>query len=326
MEIRGKRFLVTGGAGFIGSHLVDMLLEEDVDEVVVFDNFIRGGIHNLEQAINDERMSLFEVKGDLLHQDEVERATQNIDGVFHMASLCLAHCQEYPRAGFDVNITGTFNLLDVCVRNKVKRVVFASSSSVYGNAVYSPMDEEHPFNNRNFYGATKIAGEALFPAFYHKFGFDYVALRFMNVYGPRQDYLGAYVAVIIKIIDRVQQGLPPVIHGDGSQAFDFLYVRDACRGCILAMKAQVSDKCYNLSTGSQVTILSLGREILRLMDSSLEIDFQSVDDQTLVTDRIGSTEKAQKELGFTAEFTLEEGLRRVIDWKLRQARMTHQVE
>ena len=205
MEIQGKSFLVTGGAGFIGSHLVDMLLEEDAARVVVFDNFIRGGVHNLEQAMNDDRVVLFEVKGDLSRLDEVNRATRDVDGVFHLASLCLAHCQEYPRSALDVNIGGTFNLLESCVKNNVKRVLFASSSSIYGNAVYSPMDEDHPFENHNFYGATKIAGEALFRAFFFKYDLEYIALRFMNVYGPRQDYLGVYVAVILSIIERLQR-------------------------------------------------------------------------------------------------------------------------
>ena len=168
MDIAGKKFLVTGGAGFIGSHLVDMLLREDVARIVVFDNFIRGGTHNLEQAIKDDRLELFEEKGDLTHVDQVNRATRNIDGVFHLASLSLPYCQKYPRSGLDVNIVGTFNLLDACVNNNVKRIVFASSSSIYGNAVYSPMDEKHPFQYRDIYAATKLAGESLFRVFYFK--------------------------------------------------------------------------------------------------------------------------------------------------------------
>ena len=323
MELKGKRFLVTGGAGFIGSHLVDMLLKEDVTKIVVFDNFIRGGSHNLEQAMKDERLELFEVKGDLTHLDEVIRATQKIDGVFHLASLCLAHCQEYPRSALDVNIVGTYNLLEACVKNNVKRVIFASSSSIYGNAVYSPMDENHPLENRNIYGATKIAGEALFRAFYYKYGLEYLALRFMNVYGPRQDYMGVYVAVIMSIIDRLERGLQPIIHGDGSQAFDFIFVRDICRSLIAAIRSSLSDRCYNISSGKQVSILELCNLIMRIMKKNVLVEFKKVEDKTLVTDRVGSTEKAKAELGFQPEVSLEEGLRQVINWKVYEGAADH---
>ena len=196
MKIEGNRFLVTGGAGFIGSHLVDMLLEQGAAQVVIFDNFIRGEMHNLTQALQDQRTEVFEGKGDLTLLKELNRATLGMDGVFHLASLCLAHCQEFPRSGLDVNVTGTFNILEACVKNKVKRIMFASSSSIYGNAVYSPMDEKHPLETKNFYGASKIAGEALCRAFYFKYGLEYLGYRFMNIYGPRQDYLGVYVAII----------------------------------------------------------------------------------------------------------------------------------
>jgi len=318
MNILGNRFLITGGAGFIGSHLVDMLLDEGAEKVLVFDNFVRGGIYNLEHALKDERVTLFEVKGDLSRSDEIEKACQGIDGVFHMASICLAYCQEYPRSALDANICGTFNLLEACVKNDVKRVVFASSSSVYGNAVYSPMDENHPFGNRNFYGATKIAGEALHRAFHFKYGLDYLGLRFMNVYGPRQDYLGAYIAVIIKIIDRLQKNLPPIIFGDGSQSFDFVFVKDACRACVLAMRSQLTDEYFNISSGVQVSILELCKTLLRIMEKDVEIEFQRVDDNTLVTDRIGSVEKASSDLGFKVQTSLEDGLQEVVCWKANQ--------
>ncbi len=316
MEIEGKKILVTGGAGFIGSHLVDMLLEYDIEKVLIFDNFTRGGEHNIQNAIKDNRVELFEVKGDLTHPDEVNKATSDIDGVFHMAGLCLEYCQKYERSALDVNITGTFNLLEACVKNNVRRIIFASSSSIYGNAVYSPMDEVHPYTNRNFYGATKIAGESLFRAFYFKYGLEYLALRFMNVYGPRQDYLGAYVAVIIKMIDRLQQDLPPIILGDGSQGFDFVYVKDVCQSCILAIRSPLSDRCYNISKGEKVTVLNLCKKIIKLMDKYVEIEFQLTDDKTLVTNRTGSTEKAKNELNFEATTSLIQGLRKVIDWKL----------
>jgi UDP-glucose 4-epimerase len=319
MKIEGNRFLVTGGAGFIGSHLVDMLLEQEAAQVVIFDNFIRGEMHNLTQALQDQRTEVFEVKGDLTHLNELNRATLGMDGVFHLASLCLAHCQEFPRSGLDVNVVGTFNLLDACVKNGIQRVMFASSSSIYGNAVYSPMDEDHPHENRNFYGATKIAGEALIRAFHFKYDLEYLAYRFMNVYGPRQDYLGVYIAVIIKIIDRLHQNLSPIIFGDGSQGFDFVFVKDVCRSLVLGMESSLSDESYNISSGKQTSILELCKTIIKLMDKEeIPIEFKEVNDNTLVKNRIGSTEKAKKELEFEVDTSLEEGLMQVIEWKLSQ--------
>ena len=320
MDIAGKKILVTGGAGFIGSHLVDMLLREDVAKIVVFDNFIRGGAHNLEQAMKDNRLELFEEKGDLTHQDDVNRATRNIDGVFHLASLSLPYCQKYPRSALDVNIVGTFNLLDACIKNNVKRIVFTSSSSVYGNAVYSPMDEKHPLEYRDFYAATKLAGEALFRTFYFKYNLAYISLRFMNIYGPRLDYSGAYVAVIMKIIDRLEQDLAPIIYGDGSQSFDFVFVEDACRSLILAMISSLTCNTYNISSGKQISILDLCKRIQRIMNKNIPIKFINKDKgQHLVTNRIGSTKKAKDDLGFDVDILLESGLKQVIDWKLSQS-------
>ena len=319
MEIKGKKILITGGAGFIGSHLADILLDYDVDKVIIYDNFIRGTTNNIENALKDKRVELFHVKGDITHTDELDKALKGIDVVFHFASLCLAYCQEYPRAALNVNITGTYNLLEACVNNKIKKIIFASSSSIYGNADYSPMDEKHPFNNKNFYGATKIAGEALFKAFYHKYGIEYLALRFMNVYGPKQDYQGIYVAVIMKIIDQLQNNLPPVINGDGSQSFDFIYVKDVCRACILAMHSNLSDQHYNISSGIQTSVLELCKKIMQLMNKEdIKILFNPTNDTTLVTNRIGSTLKALNELNFSTEVSLEQGLKEVIKWKKSQ--------
>jgi UDP-glucose 4-epimerase len=319
VKINGKSFLVTGGAGFIGSHLVEMLLEKGAEKVVIFDNFIRGSSHNLTDALPNEKVELFGVKGDTTHMDELEDAVKGIDGVFHLAALCLAHCQDYPRASLDVNVVGTFNILEACIKNKIKRVIFASSSSIYGNSIYSPMDEKHPWGNRNFYGATKIAGEALIRAFHFKYGLDYLAYRFMNVYGPRQDYLGVYIAVIIKIIDRLHQNLPPIIYGDGSQAYDFVFVKDACRSLVYGMESSINDESYNISSGKQTSILEVCNTILKLMDKEdIPIEFKEVNDNTLVKNRIGSTEKAKIDLGFEVDTSLEEGLMQVIEWKLKQ--------
>ncbi|MBV9134279.1 MAG: SDR family NAD(P)-dependent oxidoreductase, partial [Chloroflexi bacterium] len=197
MDLSDKRLLVIGGAGLIGSHIVDELTRTDAAEIIIYDNFTRGRLANLQQALRDTRVSIFPHGGDVLHTDILNRAMEGIDGVFHLAALWLLHCHEYPASAFDVNIRGTFNVIDAAIKHGVKKVVYSSSASVYGDAVEIPMTEDHPYNNNTFYGATKICGEHMFRSLGHRYGLDWVGLRYMNVYGPRQDYRGAYIAVMM---------------------------------------------------------------------------------------------------------------------------------
>jgi UDP-glucose 4-epimerase len=314
MEIEGSRILVIGGAGFIGSHVVDELIKEDVKEIIVYDNFCRGTIDNLKDALKDTRVRIYEVGGDICQTDILDSAMKGIDYVFHLAALWLLQCYEYPRAAFDVNIRGTFNVLEACVNNRVKKLIYSSSASVYGDAVEIPMREEHPFNNRTFYGATKIAGEQMCRAFYHRHGLNYVGLRYMNVYGPRQDYKGAYIAVIMKVLDRLDQGLSPIVYGDGSQAYDFIYVGDTAQANVSALKGNTSDEFYNVGMGVQTSIRVLCEQILQIKGSHLKIQYEPAG-QTFVTNRIGSIEKAQKDLRFEAKVELQEGLRKLMEWR-----------
>jgi UDP-glucose 4-epimerase len=236
------------------------------------------------------------------------------DLVIHLAALWLLQCYEYPAAAFETNIRGTFNILEACRDNKIERLVYSSSASVYGDAVEIPMTEEHPFNNRTFYGATKIAGEAMARAFNERYGVNYIGLRYMNVYGPRQDYKGTYIAVIMKILDRLDNGLPPVVYGDGTQSYDFIYVEDVARANILGLKANTTDTFYNVGMGTKTSIKELAEMLLKITNSKLEIEYRP-EGQTFVTNRIGSTEKAYKDLGFKATVNLEEGLKKLIDWR-----------
>ena len=314
MEIKGSKILVIGGAGFIGSHLVEELLKEDAGEIVVYDNFSRGTITNLESALRDPRVSVFSAGGDICQADILKEAMEGKDAVFHLAALWLLQCHEFPRAAFDVNIRGTFNVIECCRDCGVKKLVSSSSASVYGDAVELPMTEDHPFNNRTFYGATKIAGEQMCRAFYERYGLNYVGLRYMNVYGPRQDYRGAYVAVMMKILDRIDQGLPPVVYGDGSQSYDFVFVRDVARANILALKADISDEFFNVGTGEQTSISELAELLLRLTGSKLEVEYLP-EGTTFVTNRVGSTKNASNALDFTALTPLEEGMKELISWR-----------
>lgn len=313
-EIRGKRVLVIGGAGFIGSHVVDELLKEDIEQVIVYDNFTRGAHENLTEALRDPRCRVFEAGGDITHTDILAAAAKEADMVVHLAALWLLHCHDYPRSAFDVNIRGTFNVLEACRDHQIERLVYSSSASVYGDAVELPMTESHPFNNRTFYGATKIAGEAMCRAFNERYGLNYVGLRYMNVYGARQDYKGTYIAVIMKMLDRLDQGLAPILYGDGSQAYDFIYVSDCARANVCALKSSATDSFYNVGSGSRTSLRELAELILDITGSSLPIQYEPAG-KTFVTNRVGSTEKAARELGFRTTTELREGLAQLISWR-----------
>jgi nucleoside-diphosphate-sugar epimerase len=314
LDLSGKRILVIGGAGLIGSHLVDELLKTDVKDVIVFDNLTRGTTDNLRNALKDKRVTIFSDGGDILHRDILEKAMVGVDGVFHLAAVWLLQCHEYPETAFEVNVRGTFNVIMAAIRQKVRRVVFSSSASVYGDAVELPMTEEHPYNNFTFYGAAKIAGEHFFKSLGHRYGLDWVGLRYMNVYGPRQDYMGAYIAVMHKILDRIENGKPPIVYGDGSQQYDFIHVVDVARANVLAMQADTTGKCYNVGRGIGTSIKELTELLLRLSGSDLKIQYEKAG-LTFVTNRVGSAERAKRDIGFNWKIDLEEGMRSLIEWR-----------
>lgn len=314
MDLNGKRILVIGGAGLIGSHVVDQLLKEPVKEVLIYDNFTRGREDNLREALKDPRCRIFEIGGDITQRDILEKAMEGIDGVFHLAALWLLHCHEFPESAFRVNVEGTFNVIMAAIRNKVQRVVYSSSASVYGNAVEIPMTEEHPYNNDTFYGATKIAGEHMFLSLGKRYQLPWVGLRYMNVYGPRQDYKGAYIAVMHKILDRLESGGRPQVYGDGSQQYDFVAVEDVARANICAMKSEATGKSYNVGRGIGTSIRELTELLIRLSGKEAEIEYLPAG-LTFVTNRIGSTGAAERDLGFQWTIGLEDGMQRLIDWR-----------
>tara|TARA_B110001450_G_C17633271_1_gene486128 strand:+ start:422 stop:1390 length:969 start_codon:yes stop_codon:yes gene_type:complete len=314
--LENKKVLVTGGAGFIGSFVVTELLKENVGEVVVYDNLARGDMSYIEEQLKDTRCNYF--KGDLREIDLLNTAMTGCDYVIHLAAMWLLHCKDYPRTAFDVNIQGTFNVLEACASNKVSRLVYSSSASVYGDASEVPMTEEHPFNNRNFYGASKIACEAMCRAFYDRYDLDYVGLRYMNVYGPHQDQTAAYTGVVPIMLNKIDANEPPVINGDGTQAYDFIYVEDVARSNVLALKATSTDEFYNVGSGVQTSIKELCDLILELKESDLKVTYRpySEDDaRRMVQNRIGCPKKASRDLDFDYTYSLREGLLRLIKWR-----------
>jgi UDP-glucose 4-epimerase len=315
MDLKGKKLVVIGGAGLIGSHTVDRLTQEDVGEVLIYDNFARGSMGNLEGALKDPRVKIYDVGGDITQPDILQSALDGADGVFHFAALWLLQCHEFPESAFKVNVEGTFNVLQACVAKNVSRLVYSSSASVYGDAVSEPMAEDHPFMNKNFYGATKIAGEAMARSYHHRYGLDFVGLRYMNVYGPRQDYQGAYIAVIMKMLDAIDRGEGPTILGDGSEAFDFVAVEDCAYANVQAMKATATDEFYNVGTGKRTSLKEIAEKLLRLTGSNQDINYAPRSQATLVRNRIGDPAKASREIDFTAQIGLDEGLTRLIEWR-----------
>jgi UDP-glucose 4-epimerase len=320
-KLTDKNILVIGGAGFIGSFVVEELLKYPVGEVVIYDNFVRGKQENIEKSLRDSRCRIFEFGGDIRDVDILDKAVEEADYVIHLAAMWLLHCRDFPRTAFDVNIGGTFNVLEACAKHNVKRLVYSSSASVYGDALKVPMDEEHPFNNRNFYGATKISGEAMCRAFYDRYGLKYVGMRYMNVYGPRQDQNAVYSGVVPIMLNKIARNEPPVINGDGSQAYDFIYVRDVARANVLALASDETDEFFNVGTGVQTTIRELCETILRMKESELQVEYRPYsedDNRRLVKNRIGDTRKASDQLGFMAEYTLEDGIEALIEWRLQE--------
>ncbi|TND06493.1 MAG: UDP-glucose 4-epimerase [Bacteroidetes bacterium] len=323
MELKGKKVLVIGGAGFIGGFVVAELLREEAGQVIIYDNFARGKMDNIRESLEDPRCTIHPTGGDIRDTDILNDAMQGVDYVFHLSAMWLLHCKDYPRTAFDVNIQGTFNVLEACVKNNIKKLIYSSSASVYGDAVQVPMTEEHPFNNKNFYGATKIAGEAMCTAFNDRYGLSVIGLRYMNVYGPGQDQHAVYSGVVPIMLNKIDANESPTINGDGSQAYDFIYVEDVARCNVAALKSDTAFGNYNVGTGVQTTIRELCDTILRLKNSKLQVTYKpySADDaRALVKNRIGSTEKAEKEIGFHYQYNLEQGLLRLIEWRNRTMR------
>jgi UDP-glucose 4-epimerase len=312
-RMEGTKCLVTGGAGFVGSTIVDQLLDAGAAEVRVLDNFVRGNIGNLSQAIETGRVKVTD--GDICDRGVVDNLVRGTDYVFHQAALRITRCAEAPREAVAVLIDGTLNVLDSAVRHGVKKVMAASSASVYGEPSYLPIDEAHPFNNRTMYGAGKIAGEQMLRAYYTTSGLPYVAFRYFNVYGPRMDISGVYTEVLIRWLDAIESGKPPLIFGDGSQSMDFVFIEDVARANVLAAQSDVTDEVFNVGTGIQTSLNQLCEILLRLTDSKLRPEYREARAVANVQTRRAAVDKIKRELGFEATVSLEQGLRELICWR-----------
>lgn len=312
-QITGARVLVTGGAGFVGSAIVEQLLSEGAAEVIALDNFVRGSRANLAFAAG--RRELKVVEGDIRDVALVDKLSRGIDYVFHQAALRITRCAEAPKEAVEVLIGGTQNVLEAAIREGIKKVVFASSASVYGEPSYLPMDEAHPFNNRTMYGAGKIACEQMLRAYFTTQGLPYVALRYFNVYGPHMDITGVYTEVLIRWLDAIEENKSPQIFGDGKQSMDFVYVGDVARANLLAVQSDVSDEVFNVGTGVQTSLDELCKLLLRITHSPLHPEYREARKVANVQARRAAVDKAEKMLGFKARVELAEGLEQLIRWR-----------
>src|SRR5262245_7739642 len=315
--MKNSRILITGGAGLIGSHIADLLVDKDVAEIVVIDNFVRGRHENLATALARKPITI--IDGDIGDPELLAEIMPGIDIVFHQAALRITQCAEEPRLAVDVLVNGTFNVLEAAVKAGVRKVVAASSASVYGMAEQFPTTERHhPYNNRTLYGAAKAFNEGLLRSFHDMYGLNYVALRYFNVYGPRMDVHGVYTEVLIRWMERIASGKPPLIFGDGQQTMDFISVEDIARANILAAESPCSDEVINIASGVETSLNELLRELLRAMGSSLSPEYVAERKINPVARRLADTRRAEERLGFRAQIPLAEGLRRLVDWWLEE--------
>jgi UDP-glucose 4-epimerase len=314
-SLEGATVLVTGGAGLIGSHIVDQLVDAGADEIRVLDNLVRGRRDNLAEAAARRTIRFFE--GDVRDRETVRQAVAGCDLVFHQAAIRITLCAEQPRECMEVLVGGTFNVFEAAVEERVGKVVYASSASIYGAADDFPTDERHhPYNNRTLYGAAKQMNEGIARSFREMYGLASVGLRYFNVYGPRMDVTGAYTEVFIRWLDCADMGRRPQIHGDGSATMDFVYVGDVARANLLAALASREDDVYNVASGRETSLLELWRAIQRVTGTyQLEPEFQPPRKVNPVPRRLADTTRARQELGFTAETPLEEGLRQLAAWR-----------
>jgi UDP-glucose 4-epimerase len=311
--MRDKRVLITGGAGLIGSHIADLLVHEKPREVVVLDNFVRGRRENLAPAAAG--LPLTVVDGDIRDCEMLASVLDGVDVVFHQAAIRITQCAEEPRLAMEVLADGTFNVLEAAVKAGVSKVVAASSASVLGLAGQFPTDENHhSYNNRTIYGAAKAFNEGLLRSFADMYGLKYVALRYFNVYGPRMDVYGAYTEVLIRWMERLASGKPPLIHGDGTQTMDFVHVRDIARANILAAKADVTDEVFNVASGTETSLRELAERLSAVMGVSLQPEHAPARKVNPVPRRLADTRKAKDLLGFEARIGLHEGLRDLVEW------------
>lgn len=312
-KVKDSTILVTGGAGFIGSYVIEELVQLQPKKIVILDNLIRGTMENMKSFFNNPVIEFHE--GDIRDTPLLESCIKGCDYIFHMAALRINACAANPREGFDVMLKSTFEIADLAVKHKVKKVIYSSSASVYGLAQHFPTPEtDNPYNNQTFYGAAKMWGEQLFRSYKFMYGLDYVALRYFNAYGPRMDTDGKYTEVMIKWLDCIRDGRNPLIYGDGSTTMDFVYVRDIAQSNVAALQADVTDESFNIGNCEETSLKQLLEVLLKVNDSKLTPEHREENSINPVSRRLADIDKAKKLLGFTPTVSLEQGMKELTAW------------
>ena len=316
MKLDGAKILVTGGCGLIGSTTIDQLLaHENPGKIVIFDNLVRGSMRNVETILKDPRVEL--VRGDIRDAAAVQAVTEGMDAVIHMAAIRITACAAEPREAMEVMCDGTYNVLEAAQKAGVQKVLAASSASVYGLADTFPTTEDHhPYNNRTWYGASKVMLEGLLRSFNDMYGLNYVATRYFNVYGPRMDIHGKYTEVLVRWMQRIEEGTPPLILGDGTTSMDFIYIEDLAWANVLALKSDASDEVFNVASGVETSLNELAAALMKVMDAPAGMTPEYGPERKVnpVARRLADTRKARDMLGFEAQVDLEEGLKRLVAW------------
>lgn len=316
MDITNSRIMITGGAGFVGSFLVEQLLKEGVAKIVILDNFIRGSESNIRDALDTGKVHL--IKGDIRNLPLIIEAFSEIDYCFHLAALRITHCAAEPREALSIMYDGTFNVLEACVDHKIKKVVFSSSASVYGQADVFPTPEtQHPYNNYTLYGAAKMANELMLRSFYQMYGLDFVALRYFNIYGPRMDTHGKYTEVLVRWYRLIKEGKAPLIYGDGKQTMDFVYVGDIARANIAALKSAETNVAFNIARSEETSLEELCYAMIEAMGADVKPEFVPLPEdrgKVEVMRRLADVSQAREKLGFEARISLKEGLKSLVKW------------
>ena len=320
-KVKDSVILVTGGAGFIGSYVIEELILLKPKKIIIIDNLIRGGYPNMKNFINNTLVEFHE--GDLRDLDLLEKCISGTDYIFHMAALRINSCAANPREGFEVMLKSTFEIASLCVKHKVKKIIYSSSASVYGLAQHFPTPEtDNPYNNQTFYGAAKMWGEQLFRSFKFMYGLDYVALRYFNAYGPRMDTDGKYTEVMIKWLDCIRDEKNPLIYGDGSTTMDFVYVKDIAKSNIAALQADVTDEAFNIGNCEETSLKELLAVLLKVNNSNLTPEFRAENSVNPVSRRLADISKAKDLLRFTPTISLEQGMKELSEWYFEKNKIT----
>ena len=320
-KVKDSVILVTGGAGFIGSYVVEQLLPLQPKKIIILDNFIRGTKENMKSFFTNPVVEFHE--GDIRDTIKLEHCIAGTDYIFHMAALRINACAASPRDGFEVMLKSTFEVAELSVKHKVKKVIYSSSASVYGLAQHFPTPEtDNPYNNQTFYGAAKMWGEQLFRSYKFMYGLDYVALRYFNAYGPRMDTDGKYTEVMIRWLDCIRDSKNPLIYGDGSTTMDFVYVRDIAKANVAALQADVTDEAFNIGNCEETSLKGLLDVLLKVNDSTLTPEFREESSVNPVGRRLADISKAKKLLGFTPTVSLEEGMKELSEWYFSKIKTT----